>query len=143
MVARPNLGTILHFANTDLTCWRCALKLFRRYEPILQQPTVIVSGNPRTKGAQRASQDPSSTGTVATQLDSLSRPVRKDRTDSTDSLGPQQYVALREYLASTGRDPEYARSANPAHRIVRRRGCHFALRGRGRYYTTSAVSGAS
>lgn len=143
MVARPSLGTILHCANTDLTCWRCALKLIRRYEPILQQPTIIFSGNPRKKGAQRASQDPLSTGTVVTQLDSLSRPVRKDRTDSTDSLGPLQYVAVREYLASTGRDPDNASSANAALRIVRRRGCHFSLRRRGRYYTTSAVSGAS
>lgn len=141
MVARRSFGARFRFANAELVCWRCAPES-TRYKSILQQPITIVPGNPRKYVAQAKAQA-LSTETVVTQLDSSSKPVKKNKENCTESSSPSQYNTVRECLASVIRDPKNASSLNVIPHIVARRGSDLSLRRRGRYYTTSAVGGAS
>lgn len=134
MVARRSLGARFRFLNAEWICWRCALKSTHQYKAILQQSTTIVPEIPRKCGIQKASQDPLATDRVVAQLESLSRPVKKNRAYSTESSRSSLQTTPEESLASTVRDPP---------NVVTRRGSHLSLRRRGKYYTTSAVGGAS
>lgn len=141
MVARRSFGAGFRFAHAGLVCWRCALKSTPRYKPILQQPLTIVPENRRKYVAQAKSQA-LSTETVVTQLDS-SKPVKKNKENSTESSRSLQYGTLRESLAYIIKHPKNASSLNLIPHVVARRGSDLSLRRRGRYYTTSAVGGAS
>lgn len=144
MVARPRLGAKFHFASTELVCWRCALKSAHRYKPILQQPTIIISeNNPRKHSAQTASQDLLSTERVAQRVDSLLRPVKNQKANFSKPSRSAQDIVPNKSLASTIRNPNNASSFYLIPNLVTRRESHWSLRSGGRYYTTSAVGGAS
>lgn len=143
MVARQSLGARIRFASVELLCWRCALKLNRQHKPIRQQPTIVVQENPRKHGAQRASQDPLPAEGVVTHLDSLSGPVKKNRANSIQSSRSSKYIALGESVAYNFGDSKNGSSLNPIPKIVTHGGSYLSLRKGGRYYSTSAVGGAS
>lgn len=141
MVARRSFGAGFRFAHAGLVCWRCALKSTPRYKPILQQPLTIVPENRRKYVAQAKSQA-LSTETVVTQLDSSSKPVKKNKENSTECSRSLQYGTLRESLAYIIKHPKNASSLNLIPHVVARRGSDLSLRRRGRYYTTSASRNA-